>query len=66
LKKTIEAEPDSSTGPVVDFQDPRLYLKPALRKRRHFDFKQPGEYEKMAKMQRSKAKLEKLQVLLKI
>uniref|UniRef100_A0A914KZV2 U4/U6 small nuclear ribonucleoprotein Prp3 n=1 Tax=Meloidogyne incognita TaxID=6306 RepID=A0A914KZV2_MELIC len=61
LKKTIEAEPDSSTGPVVDFQDPRLYLKPALRKRRHFDFKQPGEYEKMAKMQRSKAKLEKLQ-----
>lgn len=61
LKKAMEAEPDSSTGPVMDFSDPRLYLKPALRKRRHFEFKQPGEYEKMAKMQRSKAKLEKLQ-----
>lgn len=55
-------EPDSSTGPALEFQDPRLYLKSAARQRRQFDFKQPGEYEKLAKVQRSKAKLEKLQV----
>lgn len=58
-------EPDSSTadagGPAQDFLDPRLHLKPATRQRRHFEFKQPGEYEKLAKMQRSKAKLERLQ-----
>jgi hypothetical protein len=61
-------EPDSSTadagGPAQDFLDPRLHLKPATRQRRHFEFKQPGEYEKLAKMQRSKAKLERLQVKL--
>lgn len=55
-------EPDSSTGSTLEFQDPRLHLKSAFRQRRQFEFKQPGEYEKLAKMQRSKAKLEQLQV----
>ena len=41
--------------------DPRVKLKPAVRQRRTFSFKEPGEYQKLANIQRSKAKLEKLQ-----
>lgn len=59
-----KAEPDSSTGSgmaIQEFLDPRLHLKPAIRSRRLLEFKAPGSYEKLAKIQRSKAKLERLQ-----
>ncbi|KAL3101985.1 hypothetical protein niasHS_003394 [Heterodera schachtii] len=57
-----QIEPDSSTSAAQqEFLDPRIYIKPAARQKRHFEFKLPGEYEKLAKIQRSKAKLERLQ-----
>ncbi|KAL3100104.1 hypothetical protein niasHS_000715 [Heterodera schachtii] len=59
-----QIEPDSSTSAAhnqQEFLDPRIYIKPAARQKRHFEFKLPGEYETLAKIQRSKARLERLQ-----
>lgn len=50
-------EPD-----IIEYLDPRLSVKSAQRSRRPtFEFKAQGEFEKLANVQRSKAKLDKLQ-----
>lgn len=52
-----QPEPD-----FIDYLDPRVHQKGPTRQRRAtFQFKNKGEYEKLANVQRSKAKLDKLQ-----
>lgn len=60
-KPKIEPTEVKQEHEIIDFLDPRLHLKSAVRQRKNFEFKEPGEYQKLANIQRSKAKLEKLQ-----
>lgn len=51
-----QKEPD-----IIEYLDPRLSLKGSQRSRRPtFEFKAKGEFEKIANLQRAKAKLEQL------
>lgn len=58
----IELRSDTKPEPIIEYLDPRIHVKSAQRPRRPaFSFKEQGEYQKLANMQRNKAKLEKLQ-----
>lgn len=62
IKNEIELRGRFEPEPILEYLDPRIKTKNALRPRRTcFLFKEKGEYEKLANLQRSKAKLEILQ-----
>lgn len=61
-KPKPEVKPEPEPEKVVEFLDPRISAKGAQRRRRAtFEFKEQGEYQKLANSQRNKARLERLQ-----
>lgn len=62
IKNESELRGRYEPEPILEYLDPRIKAKNAARPRRNcFYFKDKGEYEKLANLQRSKAKLEILQ-----
>lgn len=63
ISTTPAAGPPSESTPIIEHLDPRIAVRSAQKpaRRAAFAFKAKGEYEKLANVQRTKAKLEKLQ-----
>jgi U4/U6 small nuclear ribonucleoprotein PRP3 len=57
----VRTQPEAE-GKIIEYLDPRLKIKGASRRpRATFEFKEQGEYQKLANTQRNKARLERLQ-----